>query len=192
MQELRKLCDEHNIVLIFDEIQCGVGRTGKLFAKDHFGVQPDIMILAKALGNGVPIGAILSNKKVSSSIEFGDHGTTFGGNPLACAAGIAVINEINKPDFLQEVQRKGNLLKTKLQALQKEFDTIKAIRGLGLMLGVEFEFEAKPLVMQMLENGVIANATAGNVLRLVPPLIISDEEIELLVNVIRTSILEIQ
>ncbi|MCB0663712.1 MAG: aminotransferase class III-fold pyridoxal phosphate-dependent enzyme, partial [Saprospiraceae bacterium] len=191
LEEMRALCDEHNIVLIFDEIQCGMGRTGKLFAKDHFGVQPDIMTLAKALGNGVPIGAILSNRRVSSAIDFGDHGTTFGGNPLACSAGIAVFDEITKNGFLQEVERKGALLKSHLLEMQQDFECITDVRGLGLMIGVEFTFETKPLVMKMLNNGVIANATAENVLRLVPPLIISDTEILDLVTVIKQSVKEI-
>jgi acetylornithine/N-succinyldiaminopimelate aminotransferase len=192
LEELRALCDEHNIVLMFDEIQCGMGRTGKLFAKDHFGIQPDIMTLAKALGNGVPVGAILSNRRVSSAIDFGDHGTTFGGNPLACAAGIAVFDTITEKGFLDEVTEKGIYLRKSLAALQSKFDCIKEIRGLGLMVGVDFNFEAKPLVMKMLENGVIANATADTVLRLVPPLVISREEIDHLISVLEETIPEFQ
>ncbi len=183
--ELRRLCDENDIVLIFDEIQCGMGRSGHLFAKDHFGVQPDIMTLAKALGNGVPVGAILSNQRVSSAMEFGDHGTTFGGNALACAVGLAVTEEIDQADFLQEVVRKGVILKEQLLQLQKEFECIREVRGLGLMIGVEFSFETKPLVLKMLDQGVIANATAGNVLRLVPPLVISEDEIKRITDTLR-------
>ena len=192
LRELRRLCTGHDIVLIFDEIQCGVGRTGKLFAKEHSGVQPDIMLLAKALGNGVPVGAILSNARVSGAIDYGDHGTTYGGNPLACAAGLAVLDTINRPDYLQEVERKGDLLRTKLLALKNEFACIREVRGPGLMIGVEFDFEAKPLVVKLLARGVVANATAGNVLRLVPPLIISDEEIERLIDAIRTTIPDVE
>lgn len=188
LEDLRTLCDEQDIVLIFDEIQCGVGRTGKLFAKDHFGVQPDIMLLAKALGNGVPMGAILSNNRVNNAIEFGDHGTTFGGNPLACASGYAVINEISKPDFLKAVYEKGQYLRTKLEGIVSDYTEVKEVRGLGLMIGMECDFEAKPLVMKMMENGVIANATAGNVLRLLPPLIISEDEMDELVRIIRISL----
>jgi hypothetical protein len=180
-----KSAKKNDIVLIFDEIQCGVGRTGKLYAKEHFGIEPDIMTLAKALGNGVPIGAILSSAKVSATMEFGDHGTTFGGNPLACSAANAVVDEINTPEFLSEVHRKGELLRSKLKELQKEFKSIKEVRGLGLMVGMECTFETKPLMLKMLENGVIANATAGNVLRLVPPLIITDEQITHLVSIIK-------
>lgn len=190
LHKVRQLCDAHNIVLIFDEIQCGMGRTGHLFAKDHYEVQPDIITLAKALGNGIPIGAIISNNKISEAIDYGDHGTTFGGNPLASAVALTVLDEMEKPGFLKEVNRKGAKLKEQLQELKSEFKEIIDVRGLGLMLGIEFNFEAKPLVMSMLEKGVVANATAGNVLRLVPPLVISDDEIKQIVDIIKLSITE--
>lgn len=188
LKALRALCDQENIVLIFDEIQCGVARTGKFFAKEHYGVEPDIMTLAKGLGNGVPMGAILSNEKVSSAIDFGDHGTTFGGNALACAAGLATIKTIEKENIVEEAERKGKLLRKMLQDAIGGHPKLKEIRGLGLMIGVEFDFEAKPLVMEMMERGVIANATAGNVLRLVPPLVITEKELGHLVAVIAQSL----
>lgn len=168
LQGLRSLCDEHDIALIFDEIQCGVGRTGKMFAFEHYGVKPDIMTLAKGLGGGVPIGAILSNAKVSAAIDYGDHGTTFGGNPLVCAAALAVLNIIEEEELLKAATDKGNWLKQQFAEL--DHASITDIRGMGLMLGVEFDHETKPLVAALLKNGVLANATAGNVLRLVPPL----------------------
>lgn len=186
LQELRAFCDEHKIALIFDEIQCGVGRTGKWFAKDHFGVEPDIMTLAKALGGGVPIGAILSNEKVSSAIEFGDHGTTFGGNPLVCAASLAVIEVMEQENLLEAATEKGNWLKAQFEAMDE--DSIKDIRGMGLMLGIEFDFETKPLVAEMLEYGVLANATAENVLRLVPPLNITRSDLEQVMKVVKNSL----
>ncbi|MDX1686122.1 MAG: aspartate aminotransferase family protein [Saprospiraceae bacterium] len=192
VQDLRYLCSKNDIVLIFDEIQCGMGRTGRLFAHEHFGVKPDIMTLAKALGNGMPVGAILSNEEVSDAIEFGDHGTTFGGNPIACATALTVLQEINQEDFLEEVEEKGNYLIEKLIGLKNEMDVIKEVRGMGLMVGVEFEFETAPLVMKMLDKGVVANATAQNVLRLVPPLIISEKEIDQLLAVIYDSVVELQ
>lgn len=185
LKEVRTICDENNIVLILDEIQCGMGRTGKWFAKDHFGIQPDIMTLAKALGGGVPIGAILSNEKVSGAIDYGNHGTTFGGNPLVCAAALASIEAIEEENLLKEAKEKGEWLKELLNTLDPK---PKEIRGLGLMIGVEFDFETKPLVMEMLEHGVIANATAGHVLRLVPPLNISKEELEKVVSIIQESL----
>lgn len=190
LKSLRAFCDEHDIVLIFDEIQCGTGRTGKMFARDHFGVQPDIMTLAKALGNGLPIGAILSNEKVSDAIDYGDHGTTFGGNPLACAASLATLEAIGENGFLEKVAEKGRWLKKQIESLGDP--DITEIRGMGLMIGVEFKFETKALVMQMLKNGVLANATAGNVLRLVPPLVIGYEELETVVKVLKQSLKEIR
>ncbi|MGM0647572.1 MAG: aspartate aminotransferase family protein [Bacteroidota bacterium] len=190
LNEIHKICTKNNILLIFDEIQCGMGRTGNLFAKDHFGVQPDIITLAKALGNGVPVGAILCNKEVSGAIDYGDHGTTFGGNPLASATALAVLDEMEKPGFMEEVRRKGDILKNRLLELQQKFDAIKEVRGLGLMLGIEFSFEAKPLVEELLKKGLVANATAGNVLRLVPPLIISEQEIDELMQILTDTLTE--
>jgi len=181
LKRLRQLCDEKDIVLIFDEIQCGVGRTGKMFAKDVYGIQPDIMTLAKALGAGVPIGAILSNEGVSSAIDFGDHGTTFGGNPLVCAASLAALDVIEEENLTKAAEEKGEWFKKKIGELKE--DSIKEIRGKGLMLGIEFDFETKPLVMEMLEMGVIANATANNVLRIVPPLNISYDDLQTIIDV---------
>lgn len=189
LHQLRKLCDDKDIVLIFDEIQCGIGRTGKMFAKEHFGVEPDIMTLAKGLGGGMPIGAIVSNEKIGSAIDFGDHGTTFGGNPLACAASLATLKIIKEPDFLKEVERKGQFLKDEIKSRNPQ--GLKEIRGLGLMIGAEFEFETKPVVLKMLEHRVIANATAERVLRFVPPLIISNNELKHVVDVMTLSIKEV-
>lgn len=186
IKALRKLCDEHNIVLIFDEVQTGIGRTGKMFAFEHYGVKPDIMTLAKALGGGVPIGAILSNEKVSAAINFGDHGTTFGGNPLACAASLAVIEVIEREHLLEEVQQKGAWFKKRIA--DQNFHGLKEIRGKGMMIGVEFDFETKPIVEKMFANGVLANATAGNVLRFVPALNIHREDLEKVITVLAASL----
>jgi acetylornithine/N-succinyldiaminopimelate aminotransferase len=186
MQELRRFCDDQNIVLIFDEIQCGLGRTGKFLAKEHFGVQPDIIALAKALGGGFPIGAILSNEIISSAIAYGDHGTTFGGNPLACASALTVLEIIQDENLVHQSEEKGNWLMEKLKKLNDP--SIKEIRGMGLMIGVEFDFETKPLVEEMMKNGVLANATAGNVLRLVPPLNIGYNDLEIILHVMKKSI----
>lgn len=189
LKELRKFCDKHKIVLIFDEIQCGMGRTGKMFAKDHAGVQPDIITLAKALGGGMPIGAILSNEKVSSAIDFGDHGTTFGGNPLACAASLAAIKSLEIEDILRQAREKGKWLMDEIKSLDRS--DIREIRGKGLMIGVDFTFETKPLVQKMLEKGVLANATAGTVLRLVPPLNISFGDLKKVMKVLKESLEEL-
>ena len=192
LRALRELCDRENIVLIFDEIQCGIGRTGEFFAKDHYEVQPDIMTLAKGLGNGLPIGAILSNEKVSTAMEYGDHGTTFGGNPVACAAGVATLEVLKEEEVLRQASRKGFWLKEMIEEKLGNHPKLKQIRGLGLMIGVEFDFETKPLVIKMIEHGVIANATATNVLRLLPPLLISFEELEQVVDVMVQSIEELE
>jgi acetylornithine/N-succinyldiaminopimelate aminotransferase len=190
LREIRAFSEEQNIVLIFDEIQCGIGRTGKMFAKDHVGVQPDIMVLAKALGGGVPIGAILSNEKVSSAMALGDHGTTFGGNPLVCAAALAVLEAIETENLLEAATIKEAWLRKAIEKLN--IPDIKEIRGKGLMLGIEFDFETKPLVAKMLEKGVLANATADNVLRLVPPLTILMTDLEKIVEVIFESYNELK
>ncbi|WP_339866645.1 aspartate aminotransferase family protein [uncultured Algoriphagus sp.] len=179
LEGLRKLCDEKGVLLIFDEIQCGIGRTGKWFAKDHFGVQPDIMTLAKGLGGGAPIGAVLCNEKVASAIEFGDHGTTFGGNPLVAASAIATIEVINEEQLCKKATETSEWLQGKLAELIAKHDELESVRGLGLMLGVKMKSEAKPYVLKLLEEGIVANATAGNILRLVPALNISREELNI-------------
>lgn len=189
LKSLKAFCNEQDIVLIFDEIQCGMGRTGRMFTKEHYGINPDIMTLAKALGGGFPIGAILSNEKVSQAIDYGDHGTTFGGNPLACAASLATIKVIEEEGLLQKAEEKGRWLHERI--LEINDSRIKEIRGLGLMMGVEFDFEVKDLVRKMLERGVLANATAGNVLRLVPPLNIGYEELEKALEVLKELLKEI-
>lgn len=186
LKAVRALCTKHRVVLIFDEIQCGMGRTGHWFAKDYFEVEPDIMTLAKGLGGGVPIGAFVAKEEIASAMEFGDHGTTFGGNPLVCAASLATISVIEEEGFLAEVQKKGEWLTEAIKALN--IPSVVAIRGLGLMIGVQFDFETKPLVQEMMENGVLANATANTVLRLVPPLTIGYPELAELTKVIAACI----
>lgn len=186
MQELWEFCNTHDIVLIFDEIQCGMGRTGYWFAKDYYKVQPDIMTLAKGLGGGVPIGAILSSKRVSEAIDFGDHGTTFGGNPLVCASALSVIEIIEKEQLLEAAREKGSWLKNRIRKLND--DSIKEIRGLGLMIGIEFDFPTKPLMMEMFRRRVIVNATADTVIRLVPALNVSYEELSTMMDALEKSI----
>ncbi|MCC5943563.1 MAG: aspartate aminotransferase family protein [Bernardetiaceae bacterium] len=183
LKAMRQLCDEQGVLLIFDEIQCGIGRSGKLFAKDLYGVQPDIMTLAKGLGGGMPVGAFLCTEKVAAEIDGGDHGTTFGGNPLACAAALATLKVIEEEGLCGAARHTGAWLTEKLEGLKKRFPNhIKEIRGKGLMLGVVMHSEAKPIVMALLERAIIANATAGNVLRLVPPLNIRKQELEVFLN----------
>lgn len=183
LEALREVCDKEGLVLIFDEIQCGIGRTGKLFAKDYYGVEPDIITLAKGLGSGVPIGAILCKQHIADAIQYGDHGTTFGGNPLACAAAMATLDVIDNPAFLENVNQKGKWLRQAF--LDRQHPDITDVRGLGLMIGIEFNGETKPMVGKMLELGILANATASNVLRIVPPLIIEQEDLK---HIVETSI----
>lgn len=178
LKAVRSLCDKHNILLIFDEVQCGVGRTGHWFAKDHYDIQPDIMTLAKGLGGGMPIGAFLCNSKVSAAIDFGDHGTTFGGNPLACAASLATIEVIENEQLCDYSRKLGDWVQEELQELKKSHPCIKEVRGRGLMIGIELDIPAAPVVKDLLERGVVTNVTADTVIRFVPPLNISKEDLQ--------------
>jgi acetylornithine/N-succinyldiaminopimelate aminotransferase len=186
VKQVRTLCDEHNMSLIFDEIQCGMGRTGKWFAKEHYGVEPDIMTSAKGLGGGVPIGAFMAKEKTASAIDFGDHGTTFGGNPLVCASALATISVIEEEDLLENATEMGEWFKEAIEA--ENLPGYKRFKGKGLMIGLEFDFETKPLVAKMMEHNVLANATADNILRIVPPLNIGYKELQILIDVIKLSI----
>ncbi len=188
---LRALCDRTGVLLIFDEIQCGVARTGKMFAKDIYGVQPDIMTLAKGLGGGIPIGAVLLREQVAKTMEFGDHGSTFGGNPLATATALATMRTLIAEDVATQAQRKGAWLRAALEKLREKHASVREVRGLGLMIGVEFTFPTRPLMLAMIERGVLANATAENVLRLVPPLVITDEEMRTVVDVVDAAITDV-
>ncbi|WP_258105328.1 acetylornithine transaminase [Marinoscillum sp. MHG1-6] len=190
LRQVRAICDKKNIALIFDEIQCGIGRTGTMFAFEHYGIKPDIMTLAKGLGGGVPVGAVLAREKVAQAIDWGDHGTTFGGNPLACAAALAVLEVIESENLLQKATESGAWLKGKINALRSELPEIELIRGAGLMLGIQVSMDPKAIVGTMLKKGVLANATAGNIVRLVPPLNIDRESLEEALEIFIESIKE--
>ncbi|MGI6706206.1 MAG: aspartate aminotransferase family protein [Clostridia bacterium] len=181
---LRKICDREGILLILDEVQTGMGRTGKLFSYEHFDIEPDIFTLAKALGNGVPIGAILAKEKVASAFMPGDHGSTFGGNPLACAAGIAVTETLLHSSIIEEVERKGCYFKEKLMELKDKYSFVADVRGRGLMLGMELDpsIPGKEIVQKALDMGFLINCAGHNTLRFVPPLIITVEEIDSLIQ----------
>jgi acetylornithine/succinyldiaminopimelate/putrescine aminotransferase len=172
------------VLLVFDEIQTGIGRTGRLFAYEHFGVIPDILTLAKGLGGGVPIGATLARANVAEAFAPGDHGSTFGGNPLACAAALAVLTTIDADGLVEHAANVGAYLMERLRALARRHQIITEIRGLGLMVAVELSSEAAPIVEDCRKRGLLVNAVKPNTLRLVPPLIITladvDEAIELL------------
>ncbi|OGW39707.1 MAG: hypothetical protein A2Y97_00795 [Nitrospirae bacterium RBG_13_39_12] len=186
LKEVRELCNEHNLLLILDEVQTGMGRTGKLFAHEHFDITPDIMTIAKGLGGGVPIGAMLSTDKAASSFNPGNHATTFGGNPLVCAAAVATIETLLEDGFIiDQCNRMGKYLKEKLDQLKEEFpNLIVDVRGKGLLLGIEITRDGDPIVRACLERGILINCTAGNVLRLIPPLIVQQKDINRLVDVL--------
>ena len=177
LEEVRQLCDEQDILLIFDEIQCGIGRTGKLFAKEHFEIQPDIMTLAKGLGGGMPVGALLCNEKVGDAIDYGDHGTTFGGNPMASAAALATLKAILEEGLVERALEKGNWIMNTIKSWKTKHPMIKEVRGMGLMIGIVLDRPAAPFVKALLDDGIIVNGTAETVIRLVPPLNIPDEDV---------------
>ncbi len=176
---VRRLCDEHDILLIFDEIQCGMGRTGSMFAWQGYGVKPDIMAMAKAIGNGVPVGAFAMTEKVAeSSLVPGDHGTTYGGNPLVCAAVEAVLDIFEEEQILEHVKTITAYLEEKLDAIVEKYDCVTERRGKGLMQGLVFTTPVGEVVRKAMEQGLIVISAGGNVLRLVPPLIITQAHVD--------------
>ncbi len=178
LKGLRELCDRNELLLILDEVQVGIGRTGTLFAYEHEGITPDIMPLAKALGGGVPIGAMLAKADVAESLSLGSHGSTFGGNAIACAAGVAVIETLLNDGVLDNCVEMGAYFLGKLHALKEKFSFIKEVRGQGLILGAELDREGGKIADTCLSEGVMINCAAGKVLRFLPPLIITKEEID--------------
>lgn len=182
LQQVRALCDKHDALLIFDEVQTGVARTGKWFAYMHSGVKPDILTFAKGIGGGFPVAGFAVSERLAHVFKPGDHGGTFGGNPLACAAVYATLTTIKSEGLVDKVAEKGEYFKNELRKLQEKYpDKVTDVRGCGLMLGMEVAGEGKPIVESCLANNVIVNCTAGNVIRIVPPLIISKEEIDIVV-----------
>lgn len=182
LQQVRALCDKHDALLIFDEVQTGVARTGKWFAYMHSGVKPDILTFAKGIGGGFPVAGFAVPERLAHVFKPGDHGGTFGGNPLACAAVYATLTTIKSEGLVDKVAAKGEYFKNELRKLQEKYpDKVTDVRGCGLMLGMEVAGEGKPIVESCLANNVIVNCTAGNVIRIVPPLIISKEEIDIVV-----------
>jgi len=181
LQDVRQLCNDTGTLLIFDEVQTGIGRTGKLFAHEHYNVQPDIMTLAKALGNGLPIGAMVATEDVAAAFAPGAHATTFGGNPVICSASLAVLETIEKENLLELCRKTGDYFRAQLTELSKRHDCIEDVRGAGLLLGLELKIDGAPVVSACLENGFIINCVQENVLRFVPPLIIGKHDIDGLV-----------
>lgn len=185
LEGVRKLCDKYHALLIFDEIQAGIGRSGKFFAYEKYGVQPDVVTLAKGLAGGVPIGAFITTDAVANAMKPGDHGTTFGGNPLACAAANVVLDTVPQPEFLAHVETVGSYFKAQLLKLQEKYPSlIKEVRGTGLILGAELTIPGRDIVNDVLAKGAIINCTAGNVLRFIPPLIITEEQVDEVLSMI--------
>lgn len=178
LQGLRKLCDEKGVLLVLDEVQCGIGRTGRLFAHEWAGIAPDIMMVAKGIGGGFPLGAVLATEEAASGMTAGTHGSTYGGNPLGCAVGCAVMDHVTDPAFLDGVNRKAGLLRQKLEGLVAAHpDIFEEVRGMGLMLGLKCKIAPADLVKAGYEALVITVPAADNVVRLLPPLTITEDEI---------------
>lgn len=184
LKSLRELCTQKDILLIFDEVQTGMGRTGTLFAYEQLGVEPDIMTLAKGLGGGMPIGACLAKEAVAAVFTAGTHASTFGGNPLACAAGLAVCRILIEGRVLEQARRMGDYLAKGLADFKDRHRAVRDVRGLGLLQGLEVEIDAKAVVADCLTRGVLVNATSERVLRFVPPLIITQAEIDRVLEVL--------
>ncbi len=178
LQQVREICNRHGLLLIYDEVQVGCGRTGHLFAYQHDGVAPDIMTLAKALAGGPPIGAMVATEKVAASFGPGSHGSTFGGNPLVTAAAVAAIRVLLEDGVLDNCRAMGDYLRRRLEEMQQRYNFIKEVRGRGLMLGMELTVQGGDIVVDALERGLLLNCTVGNVLRFVPPLIVTREELD--------------
>ena len=182
LKKLREICDQNKWLLIFDEVQCGIGRTGKWFAHQHSSVKPDIITLAKGLGSGIPIGACIANQTSTELMKPGKHGSTFGGNPLACSAGIVTIDTIEKKYLIKNAVKQGLLITNLIKKKFKNNKSIISIRSLGLMIGIQLSAPCSEVVNIALEKKLLINVTSENVIRLLPPLIINDEESKVLAD----------
>jgi len=192
MIKLRKICDEKNILLILDEIQTGFARTGSMFAYQNYGISPDIIVVAKSLGGGMPIGALISRGKIAESFGPGTHGSTFGGNAASCAAGLAVIDYIVNNNLAGKSKKSGNYFMQKLIKIKRKYSVVKEIRGIGLMIGMEFnEPVAEKIVIDALNDGLVINKVSNNTLRFLPPLIITKKNIDTLIKWLDAEIKEL-
>ena len=177
LQDVRKLCDEKGILLIFDEIQAGLGRTGRLWACEHWNTVPDILCLAKGIAGGVPMGATLVRSDILASMSKGEHSSTFGGNPLSCAAGTAALKALTEDGLIENAEKMGKIFREGLEKLKENHNMIREIRGKGLMIGIEMKFEVKDILMGLMKKGVLMLYSGRNILRILPPLVISEEDI---------------
>ncbi len=184
LQAVRELCDQNELLLIFDEVQVGLGRTGKLFAYQHDGVEPDVMTLAKALAAGPPIGAMVTREKYATALGPGTHGSTFGGNPLLAAAAVAAMKVFINGDVLKNSVTMGDYLRTRLEQLQTKYSFVAQVRGRGLMVGMELTIEGGEIVKTALNRGLLINCTAGKILRFVPPLIVTTGEVDQMIEIL--------
>lgn len=184
LQDVRKLCDEKGILLIFDEIQSGFGRTGRMWASEHWNTIPDIMCLAKGIAGGVPMGATLVKPDILACMKKGEHSSTFGGNPLSCAAGIGAIQALTKDGLIENAEKMGIIFQEGLERLKNKHKIIREIRGKGLMIGVELKFEVKDILMGAIQNGVLLLYSGRNIIRLLPPLVITKEDILKVVDIL--------
>ncbi len=194
LKKVRELCDETGILLILDEVQTGMGRTGRLFAYEHYGITPDIMTLAKGLGGGIPIGALLATDRVARAFTPGSHASTFGGNPVACAAAIATLETILEDGFiLDNVQRMGRYFLERLNSLKSDLpDIILSVRGMGLLIGMELLRDCSEIVTACLSKGLLVNCTAGNVLRFTPPLTVQKKDIDICIEILEEVLTELK
>ena len=187
VKTLKDLKSRFGFLVIADEIQSGIGRTGKFFAYEHFGIQPDIVVIAKAIGGGLPLGAFLGTETVADALTYGVHGTTFGGNPVACAAGVAVMEEVTAGGLMKQAGAIGDRLKASFEQMKKEFPRlIREIRGYGCMLGIELSEEGQPLVEELQNRGFLVNCTNATVLRLLPPYILTNDQMDVFVEELRS------
>ena len=192
MKKIRRLCDERDILMILDEIQCGMGRTGEMFAWQRYGMKPDVMTMAKALGCGVPVGAFAMTEKVGAhSLAAGDHGTTYGGNPLACAAVCKVIELFEKQNVLDNVRKVGEYLGQRLDWLTAEFDCIETRRGIGMMQGLVFDRPVGDVIAKAMDKGLVLINAGRNIIRFVPSLVITRENVDDMITILRESIQEV-
>ena len=190
LQDVRKLCDEKGILLIFDEIQAGLGRTGRLWACEHWNTIPDIMCLAKGIAGGVPMGATLVRPDILASISKGEHSSTFGGNPLSCAAGIAALKALTEDGLIKNSEKMGKIFIEGLEKLKENHPIIREVRGKGLMIGVELKFEVKDVLMNLMEKGVLMLYSGRNILRILPPLVITENDITKVLQTLDTVLSE--
>jgi acetylornithine/N-succinyldiaminopimelate aminotransferase len=178
MRGLRRICDYNDLMLVLDEVQCGVGRTGKLYAYEHYGIEPDILASAKGIGGGFPMGACLATEKAAAGMVVGTHGSTYGGNPLAMAAGQAVLDVVAEPEFLETVTRMGERLRGALEQMIPNHDHLfEGVRGLGLMLGIKMKTDSRAFVNYLRDHGLLTVAAGDNVMRILPPLIVEDSHV---------------